>query len=124
MILCDFFGLDRKLSKRLPPPPIRSHLAAALTLALAGAACSSVPGESAATGSVQRQVRERVLSLSRAADPQCRQHKVITTEMLDVHSDGRPSEELWTVDQCGKRVNYLVTFPPKRATGFSVRPEP
>jgi len=78
-------------------------------------------------GSLQRDVRDRVLMLARAADPQCKQPKIVTTEMVDVYSDGRPSEELWIVEQCGRRVNYVVTFPPKRVTGsiqgFSVRPE-
>ena len=34
--------------------------------------------------------------------------------------------ELWTVDACGRPLNYVVTFPPKRSgpsAAFSIRPE-
>ena len=113
-------GQFLKLTRQVSPTAL-------VTVALISAACSTVPGESAAPGSVQREVRDRVLLLALAGDPQCKQPKVVTTEMVDVYSDGRPSEELWIVEQCGRRVNYVVTFPPKRAAGssrgFSVRPE-
>ena len=37
---------------------------------------------------VQRDVRERVLSLARAADPQCKQARIANTEVVDVYPDG------------------------------------
>jgi hypothetical protein len=90
-------------------------------------ACSSVPGETMSSGGMQRDVRDRVIAMARAADPQCRQQKIINTEMLEVHPDGKSAEELWTVEQCGRRVDYVVSFPPRRAAGkslgFSVRPQ-
>lgn len=88
-------------------------------------ACSSVPGETMASGATQREVRDRVLSLARAADPKCRQQTVAHTEMLEVHPDGKTAEELWTVQQCGRRLDYIVSFPARRGAGasqpFSVR---
>jgi hypothetical protein len=100
--------------------PFRLHwLAAALLVA----GCSTVPGETMTPRAVQSSVRERVLTLARAADPQCKQPKVANTEILDVYSDGRPSMELWTVELCARRVNYVVNFPAKKGPGFSVREE-
>lgn len=79
------------------------------------------------SGGMQREVRDRVLELAKKTDPQCRRHSIANTEMLEVHADGKSAEELWTVDQCGNRLKYVVSFPPRRATGtslgFSVRPE-
>jgi hypothetical protein len=72
---------------------------------------------------VQREVRDRVLALARTADTQCRQPRVSATELLDVHPDGRPMAEVWTVEVCGRRVNYIVSFPAKQGPGFSVREE-
>ena len=89
--------------------------------------CSSVPGETMSSGGMQRDVRDRVLALAKKTDPQCRQQSIANTEMLEVHPDGKAAEELWVVEQCGRRLRYVVSFPPKRPTGtslgFSVRPE-
>jgi hypothetical protein len=91
-------------------------------------ACTTVPGETTAPRALQRDVSERVLTLARKAEPECKQHKITTTEILEVRSDGQSAEELWTVEQCGRRVNYIVGFPPQRgpsrSVGFSVRPAP
>ena len=108
----------------LPPPPLHAaRLISSCAAAALISACTTVPGESAAPRGVQREVRERVLTLARAADTQCRQPKVSTTELLDVHPDARPMAELWTVEVCGRRINYVVSFPAKKGPGFSVREE-
>lgn len=90
-------------------------------------ACTSIPGETTAPRALQRDVSERVLDLARKADPTCKQQKIATTEMLEVRPDGQSSEELWTVEQCGRRVGYVVSFPrlqgSAKGLGFSVRPE-
>jgi len=72
---------------------------------------------------VQREVRDRVLASAKAADPQCKNTRVATTEVVDVHSDGRSSAERWVVESCARRFNYVVTFPVKKGPGFSVREE-
>jgi hypothetical protein len=91
------------------------------------AGCTSTPGETTASLSMQRDIRDRVLAAARGVDPQCRQQRIGTTEMLQVHPDGQAAEELWQVESCGRRLNYVVSFPPKRAAGsslgFSIRPE-
>jgi len=60
----------------------------------------------------------------RQAEPSCKQQRIIATEMLEVRSDGQSSEEMWTAEHCGRRSNYVVSFPPSRGgarAGFSVR---
>ena len=100
-----------------------TYTAAALLLV---SACASVPGETTAPRALRRDVSEHLLTLARQTEPSCRQQKILTTEMLEVRSDGQSSEELWTVEHCGRRLNYVVSFPPQRAgqrAGFSVRAE-
>jgi hypothetical protein len=86
-------------------------------------ACVHVPGETTASRLQQREVRDRLMTMARTVDPQCRNPQITGTEILDVHRDGRSAEELWTVDQCGRRLRYVVTFPvkPSAPHHFSVR---
>ena len=123
-------GLENQQSRKVlvgSNPTASARLAGgiiALLIALAG--CSSTPGETTASLGLQRDVRERVLSQARQEEPGCKQPKVATTEMLDVRSDGQSAQELWMVDACGRRLNYVVTFPPRKggsASPFSVRQE-
>ena len=94
-------------------------------------ACVKETGERFGIGYVISVLRgetsDRVLALAKKTDPQCRQQSIANTEMLEVHPDGKAAEELWIVEQCGRRMRYVVSFPPKRPTGtslgFSVRPE-
>jgi hypothetical protein len=95
--------------------------AAAVTLMLA--ACTTVPGETTTGFTAQRDVRDRVLALARSSDPQCKQPKIMGTEITEVHSDGRAAAETWTVEQCGRRVPYLVSFPVKKGGPVTVRAE-
>ena len=87
------------------------------------AACTTIPGETTAPLLVQRDVRDRVLALARSSDPQCKQPKISGTEITEVHSDGRAAAEVWTVEQCGRRVPYLVSFPVKKGGPVTVRAE-
>lgn len=86
-------------------------------------ACTAVPGETTAPRSIQGAVQDKVLALARSADPQCKQPKISTTEIIDVHPDGRSASEVWVVEQCGRRANYVVSFPPRKGASFSVQPE-
>ena len=86
--------------------------------------CAHVPGETLTSWSLKRQVSERVLAQASIAAPQCRQQKISNTEIAEVHSDGKPALEIWTVEQCGRRSHYRVYFPPTgRGSGFSVQAE-
>jgi hypothetical protein len=99
---------------------------AALGLALACvlAACSSVPGETLASGGVRREVTHRVLALSNAAAPDCKSQRIADTEVVELHPDGKVAVERWTVEQCGTRAHYKVLFPAAgKATPVGVRAE-
>ena len=108
----------------IPPPPSFKLVLCLLAPALLLPGCSSVPGETMAPRGVQREVNDRVLGLARGANPQCRQPRVASTEVVDVHSDGRSSSELWVVESCGRRISYIVGYPVKKGPGFSVSEEP
>lgn len=99
-------------------------LSAGAAAAVLMGACAGVPGETLTDRSVRRSIHDRVLMLARSADPQCRTHKVSSTEVLEVHRDGKPAEELWVVEHCGRRTGYAVTFAPTpRNAQFQVRPQ-
>ena len=66
------------------------------------------------SGSLLRQVRDRVLTLSRSAAPDCRRHEVVNTEILDLHRNGKVAAEQWTVERCGRRAAYVVNYAPSR----------
>jgi hypothetical protein len=69
-------------------------------------------------------VSARVLALANAGRPDCKRAKVVDSEILEVHGDGKPAAERWVVDRCDERVGYRVSFP---ATGsrapIQVRPD-
>ena len=94
---------------------------AALAAALMVAGCASIPGESLLSGSRQREVRDRVLTLAKSARPECRQPKIADTEIVELHGDAKVAIERWIVEQCGEKARYRVTLPPTgRGTGFLV----
>ena len=94
----------------------------ALPVGLFVTSCATVPGETLTSWRLKREVSERVLAQASSAAPQCRQQKITNTEIVEVHPDGKPALELWTVDQCGRRSHYRVYFPPAgRGSGFSVQ---
>jgi hypothetical protein len=88
------------------------------------AACASVPGETLTSTRLKREVQERLFADSMRAAPPCRRQKILNTELVEVHPDGKSAVERWTLDECGARGDYRVYFPPTgRGTGFSIRRE-
>jgi hypothetical protein len=86
--------------------------------------CSHVPGETLTSGSLQREVKARVLSLAASAKRDCARYTVTDTEVLELHADGKVSAERWSVDRCGERLHYRVNLPPTRGgSSFVVSPE-
>lgn len=88
-------------------------------------ACSSVPGETLASGGVRRDITRKVLALADAAAPECKKTRIADTEVLEVFPDGKVAEERWSVEQCGTRAHYRVIFPSpaKKAAPVQVKPE-
>lgn len=102
----------------------RRTLGFLLVVGAALAGCSSVPGETLAPWGVRRDVAARVLDQASRAQPGCRNPRIVDTEVLELHGDGKVALERWVVEQCGSRVNYRVTFPSgTKATTALVKPE-
>jgi hypothetical protein len=91
--------------------------------AVSFAGCASVPGETLAPMSVRRDVSARVLDQAGREKPDCRRLKIVDTEVLEVHADGKVAVERWTVDRCDERVGFRVGYPAK-AGAVSVKRDP
>jgi hypothetical protein len=94
----------------------------AFTLALLCACASDpppAPGNTGADANLQRDIRRIINILEMTSEPRCDAFTIVDTETAGL---GR---ELWTVERCGQRVVYLVTFLPGRAgaANLSVRRE-
>jgi hypothetical protein len=86
-------------------------------------ACASdppaAPGATGADARLQADIRRIINILEMTSEPRCDAFTIVDTELAGL---GR---ELWTVQRCGERVVYLVTFLPGRAgaANLSVRRE-
>lgn len=90
--------------------------------ALALAGCVSVPGETLTSYGQKREARDRVLAL--ATNAQCKSARLVDTEVAEIHPDAKVAAERWTVEACGQRLHYRLSFPPSgKGSGFSVRPD-
>jgi hypothetical protein len=78
-----------------------------------------VPGNTDADENLRRDIRRIINILEMTSEPRCDAFTIVNTERAGL---GR---ELWTVQRCGERVVYLVTFLPGRAgaSNLSVRRE-
>ena len=78
-----------------------------------------VPGNTEADKNLQGDIRHIINILEMTSEPRCDTFTIVDTERAGL---GR---ELWTVQRCGERVVYLVTFLPGRAgaANLSVRRE-
>jgi hypothetical protein len=87
-------------------------------------ACASVPGETLAPYGVKRDVSNRLLAEVARSQPSCRQLRIVETEVLELHGDGKVAAERWTVNRCGERVHYLISFAAKgNPPPVQIRPE-
>jgi len=43
-------------------------------------------------------------------DKNCAERKIVKTELIEAAQDKTPVVERWTLDRCGKSVNYLVKY--------------
>ena len=93
-------------------------------LALAG--CydpSDFPGSPAEQ--MKEKVNKMVLLYDQAMNDQCDTRKVVKTAAIKINADGHADSERWTVDQCGKTKNYIVTYKRDGLGGYDydVHPE-
>jgi hypothetical protein len=104
---------------------------ALVILALASTACaystsSTLPGESIADPNLQRAASRAVLSADAVTLPACASGTIVYTEVVEYPETPQQSPwiERWTVEHCGERVAYLVTFTPELGgTTFRLRHE-
>ena len=84
-----------------------------------------VGGESVATPPLQQDVMTTIVMLDSAKAPDCANHKILDTELIERSRRPRQYVERWTVDRCGQAVRYRVTFTPnpRGGTDFSVQAE-
>jgi len=64
-------------------------------------------------------VNKMVLLYDDSLNDQCDNRKVVKTAAIKVNSDGHPDSERWTVNQCGKTVNYIVNYSHDGVGGYN-----
>jgi hypothetical protein len=90
------------------------------------AACANMPGETLAPTRLHGEIRDRIYADARASEPQCRQQKIANTEVVELHPAGQVAAERWTLENCGRKLVYIVSYPPRPTAGglpFQVQPE-
>ncbi len=97
-----------------------------LVFELAGCAATAPSTEQTrASPKIQSDVMDVIRVLETASGPSC-ERKLAKTEVVQrATEENYAAVERWTIDRCGKPVNYLVTFRPGANGGvdFSVKPE-
>jgi hypothetical protein len=58
-------------------------------------------------------VEQMVTIMDGPRDRTCAQRKIVKTEVVE----SKPAVERWTLDRCGKRVNYRVRYTPNSKGG-------
>lgn len=87
---------------------------AALLLLCGCASDPPIPGNTEADERLQSDIKRILNILELTSEPRCDAFTIVNTERAGL---GR---ELWTVERCGERVVYLVTFLPGRAGAANV----
>ncbi|HEX9443991.1 MAG TPA: hypothetical protein VGA73_07715 [Candidatus Binatia bacterium] len=67
-------------------------------------------------------VAQMIIMMDGLRDRNCAERKVDKTELLETAPDKRPAVERWTIDRCGKPVNYRVKYS-KGGADFDVQLE-
>ena len=88
-------------------------------------ACAVMPGETLAPRGLHGDIRDRIYAHARSIEPQCREQKIVNTEVLELHPGGQVAEERWTLENCRRKLVYVVSYPPTPKAGgrFQVQPE-
>ncbi len=87
----------------------------------------TLPGKTVASPLLQRDILQFILGLDGGTDEQCKQRKIVNTEILiaPASANSGTAVERWTLDRCGKPIRYQVTMSPSPSGGtdFTVGPE-
>lgn len=97
--------------------PVR--IFAALVGLLLAAVFTTATGNAAESPQMRQDVTQMVLIMDGPRDKNCAERKVVKTEVFEARL------ERWTLDRCGKLVNYRVRFSTnsKGGTDFDVQLE-
>jgi hypothetical protein len=97
------------------------------SIAAAGVLLSAVtaPGAAAESSKLRDDVTAMVMIMDGPRDKDCAERKISDTQVLEVRPDGTGIVERWTLNRCGKSINYLVRFTrnAKGGTDFDVQLE-
>jgi hypothetical protein len=98
---------------------------AATLAALLSTGLFALSSSAAESPQLRHDVTQMVMIMDGPRDRKCTERKVVKTETIESRPDGTPSVERWTLDRCGKLVNYRVRFTPnsKGGTDFDVQLE-
>jgi hypothetical protein len=55
-------------------------------------------------------VAQTITIMDGPRDNNCGERKITKTEVLEAGQDKKPVVERWTLDRCGKPVNYIVKY--------------
>jgi hypothetical protein len=98
---------------------ILSRIVPAMTALLFVSVCTTVPGDTAESPQLRQDVTSMVIIMDGPRDKNCAERKVVKTEVIEARV------ERWTLDRCGKLVNYRVRVSTnsKGGTDFDVQLE-
>ena len=78
----------------------------------AAPSAAGVPGGTTAAPTLQRDVSDMVLLMDSALDKTCKDRKIVDTAVTETLPNGHTGAELWTVDRCGKKIRYPISYIP------------
>src|ERR1017187_2969273 len=89
-------------------------LVAVLTIAACEAKPTPVPrgttADPAADPAMKAEVTSSIMVVEKLRAPTCADPEVVNTAIVQKRADGGSAVERWTIDRCGKAVNYRVTY--------------
>jgi hypothetical protein len=83
-----------------------------LAVALAQVSCAAGGGKTLTRGQFRSDTELCVLYLDESVAPECKNRKIVDTELLERFTDGTWSER-WTVNRCGKLIKCKLNFFPQ-----------
>jgi hypothetical protein len=55
-------------------------------------------------------VAQMIMIMDGPRGKECTERKIVKTEIIEAAPDKTPAVERWTLDRCGKSVNYIVKY--------------
>src|SRR5690348_12353542 len=55
-------------------------------------------------------VAQMIMIMDGPRSKDCAERKIVKTEVIEAAQDKTPAVERWTLDRCGKSINYIVKY--------------